>query len=107
MAFMQPQSLGDVGSFMGLHWCYLHVIATLAKSLIKLNKKNSTFRWTEKERQAFHALKEKLTTAPILAYPPPPGPSSWTRTPLTWALAPWSSKTSTEKRGSLLMAAGS
>ena len=80
--------------------------ATLAEPLIQLTEKNSAFRWTEKEREAFNTLKEKLTTPPFWPTRTLPGPSSWTEMPLAWASVLCSPKTSMEKIGLLLMAAG-
>lgn len=32
-------------------------------------RKGISYKWTEKQQEAFEALKEKLITAPILVYP--------------------------------------
>ena len=72
-----PRSVGDVRSFMGLCSYYRRFVpdfSTVAKPLASLTEKNSVFRWEEKESQAFHQLKHRLTTAPILAYPDPDQP---------------------------------
>ena len=60
------QNLGDIRSFIG---CAVPDFATLAKHLVGLTEKNTAFRWTDMEEQAFSTLKKKLIMAPILAYP--------------------------------------
>nr|GEW37859.1 hypothetical protein [Tanacetum cinerariifolium] len=41
----------------------------IAKSMTKLTKKGIKFDWGEKEENAFHLIKQKLCSAPILALP--------------------------------------
>ena len=41
----------------------------LAGPLLQLLKKNATFHWYSPQHESFIALKERLTTAPILVYP--------------------------------------
>jgi len=43
--------------------------AAIAKPIIELTKKGTPFEWTEKQRQALETLIQKVTTAPVLAYP--------------------------------------
>ena len=43
--------------------------ATIAEPLFDLTKKNvGQFVWTPEANEAFNILKDKLTTAPVLAY---------------------------------------
>ena len=58
----------------GYYQRFICSFATLAKPLIQLTDKNSTFRWMKEEKQTFCTLKAKLTTVPILAYPDPTSP---------------------------------
>ena len=48
---------------------FLKGYSDVAKPLYNLTKKNSVFKWDEKCEDAFVSLKDKLTTAPVLAYP--------------------------------------
>ncbi|KAH9325273.1 hypothetical protein KI387_005451, partial [Taxus chinensis] len=43
----------------------------IAHPITSLQRKGKTFDWSEKCEQAFQLLKERLTTAPILAVPDP------------------------------------
>jgi len=43
--------------------------AAIAKPIIELTKKGTPFEWTEEQRQALEMLIQKVTTAPVLAYP--------------------------------------
>src|SRR5882672_742675 len=43
--------------------------AAIAKPIIELTKKGTPFEWTEERRQALETLIQKVTTAPVLAYP--------------------------------------
>lgn len=69
-----PKNTKQVRSFLGL-WSYYRrfVIgfSEIAKPFHKLCEKNIKFSWTEKADVAFAALKEALTSTPILAYPLP------------------------------------
>ena len=63
------KTVHDVRSFMGLssyYRKYIRYFAEIASPLHDLTKKRMSFRWTSKEIGAFHKLKEKLTTGPVL-----------------------------------------
>ena len=67
-----PKSVKAVRSFLGLTGYYRRFVegyARIAAPLIALTEKGATFHWMDVEQVAFEALKEKLTTAPILGYP--------------------------------------
>ena len=67
-----PSSTTEVRSFVGLVSYYRRFIADfskIAKPLYKLMEKHCEFRWTEACESAFQYLKERLVSAPILAYP--------------------------------------
>ncbi len=67
-----PESTADVKSFLGLANYYKRFIqgfSDIAKPLTELTGKNKRFHWDNHCEQSFQALKEALTTAPILAYP--------------------------------------
>ena len=68
----QPKTQTEVRSFLGLasyYRRYIKSFANAAKPLHALTEKNRAFLWTPECESAFQLLKEKLTTAPILAYP--------------------------------------
>ena len=67
-----PQTLSELRSFLGLASYYRKFIAgfaTIASPLHELQRKNKTFQWSDECQKAFNILKERLTSAPILAYP--------------------------------------
>ena len=70
--FPIPQSVHDMRRFLGLASYYRRFIcnfARIAHPLHQLICKGAEFLWTEDCRGAFWELKERLTTAPVLAYP--------------------------------------
>ena len=70
--FPRPKNVSDVRSFVGLCNYYRKFIEGYAKvvsPLTELTKKNAKFKWTEECEEAFQAMKDKLTSAPILSYP--------------------------------------
>ncbi len=72
-----PCSVKDIRSFIGSTSYYRRFIplyAEIAKPLICLTKKYSSFVWEEPQQLAFDTLKEKLMTAPVLAYADPKKP---------------------------------
>ncbi len=93
--FPRPTTIGEIKSFIGLGSYYRKFIpnfSTIVKPILKLtegikyekikegagpakkinrliNTKNIAENWQEEQEKSFRLLKEKLTTAPILAYP--------------------------------------
>jgi hypothetical protein len=68
----QPRTVTEVRSFLGLAGYYRRFIsgfAKLARSLTQLTRKDTPFVWSEECELAFQQLKERLTTAPVLALP--------------------------------------
>lgn len=64
----------EVMSFLGLcsyYRSYIQNFSHIAAPLTRLTRKNITFQWDNACEEAFQTLKEKLCTAPILAYPKP------------------------------------
>ena len=62
----------EVRQFVGLASYYRKFIpnfATVCKPLHKLTEKNCSFVWTDICQKAFDAIKQLLTSAPILSYP--------------------------------------
>ena len=67
-----PTSVAEVRSFLGLASYYRKFVegfATIASPLHDLLRKNTKFVWTDTCQEAFSTLKERLTRAPVLAYP--------------------------------------
>jgi hypothetical protein len=66
-----PKTVRGVRSFLGLANFYHRFIegyAQVARPLNDLTKKNTPFAWKEAQQTAFNTLKNRFTTAPILAY---------------------------------------
>ena len=69
-----PTNLTDVRSFLGLCSYYRRFIpqfSSIAKPLTKLTEKNQGFKWGVEQEEAWAVLKQRMLTAPILAYPDP------------------------------------
>jgi hypothetical protein len=67
-----PKTVRGVRSFLGLANFYRKFIegyAQVARPLNDLTKKNTPFTWKEAQQTAFDTLKNRFTTASILAYP--------------------------------------
>ena len=70
--WLTPQSAKEVQQFLGLANYYRRFIknfASVAKPLHRLTEKGRKFKWTQESDQAFNTLKQKLTSAPVLALP--------------------------------------
>ena len=67
-----PRTQKQVRAFLGLSGYYRNYIpryADVADPLVRLTEARAVFKWTPQCQEAFETLKEKLTHAPILAYP--------------------------------------
>jgi hypothetical protein len=70
----QPRNQKEVRSFLGLCSYYRRFIqnfASIAKPLHVLSSVKKSFAWTSDCQAAFDTLKERLTSAPVLACPDP------------------------------------
>ena len=68
----QPKDVSAVRSFLGLATYYRRFISGFAQvvsPLTALTAKGATFRWSPACATAFRILKDRLSSAPILAYP--------------------------------------
>lgn len=68
--FPEPKNVHEVRQFMGLASYFRKFIenfATIARPLTDLTKQCNSWKWEQQQREAFLALKEKLTQRPILA----------------------------------------
>ena len=70
--FARPNSLKGVRQYLGMCAYYRRFIpyfSGIARPLHNLTRKGADFVWTEECETAFRELKERLTAAPVLAYP--------------------------------------
>ena len=70
--YRNPKNVRDVRAFLGLASFYRQLMpkfAELAKPLSMLTRKDREFSWGPTQQQAFESLKNRLSTAPVLAYP--------------------------------------
>ena len=70
--FPTPENVPSVRRFLGMASYYRRFIAGFAKTaqpLHQLTAKNVPFQWSPECETAFVALKDKLVTPPVLAYP--------------------------------------
>ncbi|XP_073045898.1 uncharacterized mitochondrial protein AtMg00860-like [Primulina eburnea] len=67
-----PTTVSEVRSFLGLAGYYRRFIANFSKTalpLTNLTRKAVKFEWKNECQYGFQVLKDKLTSAPILALP--------------------------------------
>ena len=67
-----PKTVKEIRSFLGMCNYYRRFIksySSITAPITKLLKKDEEFIWTEECETAFRVLKQKLTSAPILAHP--------------------------------------
>ena len=67
-----PQNMKELQSFLGLAGYYRKFIfgfSIIAEPLYKLCRKNVPFCWQQEQPAAFEELKNRLVSAPVLAYP--------------------------------------
>jgi hypothetical protein len=72
MDWKPPTSVHQIRSFLGLAGYYRRFIpnfSRIAKPMTELLKKGIKFSWDQKCDDAFHTLRDHLTTAPVLAQP--------------------------------------
>jgi hypothetical protein len=70
--FPKPENVSELRGFVGLASYYRKFIkdfSKITKPLTKLFQKDLEYVWRKEQEESFEALKEKLTTAPVLAYP--------------------------------------
>jgi hypothetical protein len=72
MDWKPPTSVHQIRSFLSLAGYYRRFIpdfSRIAKPMTELLKKGVKFSWDQKCEDAFHTLRDHLTTAPVLAQP--------------------------------------
>jgi hypothetical protein len=70
MNWKPPTTVRQIQSFLGLVGHYRRFIpdfSRIAKPMTELLKKGAKFEWGQKCEDAFHTLRQHLTTAPVLA----------------------------------------
>jgi hypothetical protein len=68
----RPTNVTEIQSFLGLARYYRRFIegfSTIASPLTKLTRKEVGFVWSEEYEASFRELKERLTSASMLAFP--------------------------------------
>ncbi|XP_019059764.1 PREDICTED: uncharacterized protein LOC109117327, partial [Tarenaya hassleriana] len=89
-----PSTIGH-GSFLGLASFYRRFVrdfSSIAAPLTAVTKKDVVFEWGEDQERAFSALKDSLTTAPVLVLP------NFDKTIFEKILAPLSSSSMSSSR---------
>jgi len=77
LSWPQPTSLTETQSFLGFANFYQRFIqnySQIARPLMELTKKTEKWSWNRKAGEAFEKLKQRFTTAPILAHFDPAKP---------------------------------
>jgi hypothetical protein len=72
MNWKPPTTVRQIRSFLGLAGYYRRFIPTfsrIVKPMTELLKKGAKFDWGQKCEDAFHSLRQHLTTTPVLAQP--------------------------------------
>ncbi|KAK1685186.1 hypothetical protein QYE76_046034 [Lolium multiflorum] len=72
LEWKSPKNAKEIRGFLGMAGYYRRFIegfSKIAGPMTKLLKKNTPFVWTDECETSFQTLKEKLTTAPVLAEP--------------------------------------
>jgi hypothetical protein len=72
MDWKPPTTVRQIRSFLGLagyYWQFIPDFSRIAKPMNELLKKGVKYEWSQKCEDAFHALRQHLTTAPVLAQP--------------------------------------
>ena len=67
-----PQHKRDLRSFLGTcnyYRRFIHEYSEIARPLNQMSSKNAIFKWTDACQEAFSTLRQRLVSAPILAYP--------------------------------------
>jgi hypothetical protein len=72
MNWKPPTTVRQIQSFLGLagyHRRFIPDFSGIAKPMTELLKKGVKYEWSQKCEDAFHTLRQHLTTAPVLAQP--------------------------------------
>ena len=70
--FPPPRNVKQLQTFLGLTNYYRRFVpnfAQVAHPLTELTKKDIEFVWSDRQQQAFQALKDRLVSSPVLAFP--------------------------------------
>src|SRR5260221_117666 len=70
--WLQPVKVKDIQSFIGFmnfYWRFIHNFSEIAHPLHTLTQKSKDWSWGAAEQQAFNALKNAVTSVPMLTFP--------------------------------------
>ena len=68
----RPSKVKDICSFLGFcnfYRPFIRGFAHITRPLNELTKKDIEWNWTSRQEEAFNALKERVTSEPVLAHP--------------------------------------
>ena len=77
LQWKRPETVTEVRSFLGMAGYYRRFVkdfSIIAKPLTNLTKKGEKFTWGMECEESFQELKQRLTSAPVLALPNPENP---------------------------------
>ena len=72
LKWLSPKCIKDVRSFLGLanfYCCFVPRFADIAAPLTNVTGNQTVFKWEDEHEKVFNALKQSLSSSPVIAYP--------------------------------------